>query len=80
MFKYRIHPLPQNLSHFHPTISNLFRPAFWWSWEQWGPSVPLHMVTNDDDFVWSWSTEDHRKHIFLKGDEQLTLFVLSFSK
>lgn len=80
MFKYRVHPFPQKLSHFHPVVRESFRKALWWSWEQWGPSVPLHMINNEDDFLWTWNSEDYRKHIFFKGDEQLTLFVLSFSK
>ncbi len=79
LFRYRVSPFATNFPHYHNNNSKMFRDAFWWAWDQWGPSLPLHMVTADDDFVWSWSSEEYRKQVFFKDDEQLTLFVLAFS-
>ena len=59
-----------------------------WCWEQWGPSAELSCATSmrelnqGEQLKWAWDSEDIKNHvrrIFLKGDEELSFFILAWS-
>ena len=47
-----------------------------WCWHTYGPSAELGW--NVKDSKWAWDTEYKYKRIYLKSDEELTLFTLKF--
>ena len=48
-----------------------------WCWATYGPSAELGW--NSPGSIWAWDTEHGNKRIYLKSDEELTLFALKFS-
>jgi hypothetical protein len=48
-------------------------------WQTWGPSRELlWAITRPPVPVWAWDTEFRHKRLYLKGDQELTLFELRF--
>ena len=47
-----------------------------WLWDTYGPSAELGW--NSLGSIWAWDTDHSNKRIYLKSDEELTLFLLKF--
>lgn len=59
-----------------------------WCWEVWGPSKELIYWLNDNQYNinlssqnqhWCWLNNDIATRIYLKGDEELTMFILRWN-
>lgn len=54
-----------------------------WCWITWGPSAELIMYATSFprsiDPHWSWDTEHDHLRIYLKGDEELSWFLIKWS-
>ena len=57
---------------------SLFVLARNWCWQQWGPSTELNLMDAYNP-QWVWETTYNKLRIYLKSDEELALFILTFS-
>lgn len=48
-----------------------------WCWATYGPSTELGFGCRGN--AWAWDSEYRARRIYLKGDEELTMFKLKFS-
>ena len=48
-----------------------------WCWDTYGPSAELGFTRKGS--LWAWDTEYKKKRIFLKSDQELTLFTLKYT-
>jgi hypothetical protein len=52
-----------------------------WAWETWGESCELNLYRFlDRDYPWSWDSEQGRMRFYLKGDKELSWFLLKWNK
>lgn len=49
-----------------------------WCWETFGPSYELNIVKSNDPPAWCWRSVGYNA-IYLRGDEQATLFQLKWA-
>jgi hypothetical protein len=57
-----------------------------WCWETWGPSKEMSEYGTDDLFDgilcsnphWCWENNEYTSRIYLRGDEEATLFSLKW--
>jgi len=49
-----------------------------WCWETFGPSFELDLVKSDRNPVWCWRSAGYHA-IYLRGDEEATLFKLKWA-
>ena len=61
-----------------------------WCWDTWGSSKELHAWLKDKNSLinmsglscqnehWVWQNNEHYMRIYLKGDEEMTLFLLKW--
>jgi hypothetical protein len=72
-YKYSVSPNTKDLIH----SAELLNQARNWMWATYGPSAEIGRTTKY--LVWAWDTEHGNRRIYLKSDEELTLFTLKFS-
>ena len=75
-FKYYVTPFFRGYG-LHQYQLELFK---WrtWAWEAYGPGMERDFAHLVEGYKWGWYTEYGRLRLYLKGDEELVLFKLSF--
>jgi hypothetical protein len=51
-----------------------------WCWDTWGPSSEIGLVyaRGNRPHYWGWFTEHRHLRLYLRSEEELTLFQLKF--
>jgi hypothetical protein len=47
-----------------------------WLWATYGPSAEIGFTNRWS--LWAWDTEHNNRRLYIKGDEELTMFKLKF--
>ena len=76
-FKYAIDPVWGPPSHMQVMYDRSFITLRTWCWATWGPSLEMYLSEYNNTH-WVWDSENNRRRIYLRGDEELMLFRLKF--
>jgi hypothetical protein len=71
-YKYYINPESRDFWQSRAEVTEIRN----WFWATYGPASELGWNAKGD--IWAWDTEHGNKRIYLKSDEELTLFTLKF--
>jgi len=76
-FKYAIDPVWEPPSPMQVAYDRSFITLRSWCWTTWGPSLEMYLSEYINPH-WVWDSENSRRRIYLRGDEELMLFRLKF--
>ena len=72
-YKYMVSPVFRDYHESRRMLTELRN----WCWATYGPGSDLGWPGTSK--IWAWDTDHGNKRIYLKGDEELTMFKLRFS-